>query len=183
MHVGIARILPAAAALGGLLALSPAAAQTLHAQLSGYQEVPAVSTAGSGQFTAKIDESAGSIFWELTYGGLQGNVLQAHIHFGQHSVNGGITVWLCQTATNPAPAAVAAQTPVCTSPSGTISGTIMSAGVVGPGGTQQLPAGAFEQLVRAMRAGVTYANVHTTASPGGEIRGQIGGKGQAGGQH
>lgn len=175
------RLAPLVAALA--VAAAPAAAETVHARLHGYQEVPVVSTAGSGQFTAKIDENGSSIFWELTYDGMQGNVLQSHIHLGQHSVNGGITVWLCQTATNPAPAAVAAQTPTCTSPAGTFSGTIVPTSVVGPGGAQQLPAAAFGQLVRAMRAGVTYVNVHTSLSPGGEIRGQIGAKGNAGGQH
>lgn len=164
-------------------ASAPTAAQTMHARLHGYQEVPAVSTSGSGQFSAMIDESAGSIYWELTYDGMQGTVVQSHIHFGQHSINGGITAWLCQSATNPAPAAVAATTPVCSSPSGTSSGTITSAGVVGPGGAQQLASGEFEELVRAMRAGVTYVNVHTSLSPGGEIRGQVGAKGNAGGQH
>ncbi len=32
----------------------------------------------------------------------------------------------------------------------------------------------FGELVQAMRAGVTYANIHTTTFGGGEIRGQIG---------
>ena len=165
------------------IAAVPAAAQTMHARLHGYQEVPAVSTAGSGEFSAKIDENAGSIYWELTYSGMQGTVVMSHIHFGQHSVNGGITAWLCQSATNPAPPAVAAMTPVCSSPSGTLSGTITSASVVGPVGAQQMGPGEFGELVRAMRAGATYVNVHTSLSPGGEIRGQIGGKGNAGGQH
>lgn len=165
------------------IAAVPAAAQTMHARLHGYQEVPAVSTAASGEFSAKIDENAGSIYWELTYDGMQATVVQSHIHFGQHSVNGGITAWLCQSATNPAPAAVAATTPLCTSPSGTLSGTITSASVVGPGGAQQIGPGEFEELVRAMRAGVTYVNVHTSLSPGGEIRGQIGPKSNAGSQH
>jgi hypothetical protein len=177
------QLVPLAATLAAVAFAAPAAAQTVHAKLAGYQEVPAVSTAGSGQFTAKIEESTGSIYWELSYGAVQGTVVQAHIHVGQHSVNGGISVWLCQSATNPAPAAVAAQTPICTSPSGTLSGTITAASVLGPTGAQQLPAGGFEQLVQAIRAGVTYVNVHTNLSPGGEIRGQIGGQGNAGGQH
>ena len=32
----------------------------------------------------------------------------------------------------------------------------------------------FGELVRALRAGAAYANVHTTTFGGGEIRGQIG---------
>jgi hypothetical protein len=57
-----------------------------------------------------------------------------------------------------------------------LNGTLTSTNVVGPGGAQQLLPGQFDQLVRAIRAGATYANVHTAASPGGEIRGQIRGR-------
>jgi hypothetical protein len=32
---------------------------------------------------------------------------------------------------------------------------------------------AFAELVRAIRAGYAYANLHTTRFPSGEIRGQI----------
>jgi hypothetical protein len=39
---------------------------------------------------------------------------------------------------------------------------------------QGLEPGEFDELVDAIRAGVTYVNVHTTKFPGGEIRGQIG---------
>lgn len=181
MHISIAPFAPLATALAALATMAPAAAQTVHAELAGYQEVPAVSTTGSGQFAAKIEESAGSIFWELSYDGMQADVTQAHIHFGQHTANGGITVWLCSNLSPPGNTPPGTQP--CPTRSGTINGTIMSGNVVGPGGAQQLPAGGFEQLVRAIRAGVTYANVHTATSTGGEIRGQIGGRGQAGGQH
>ncbi|HXF46891.1 MAG TPA: CHRD domain-containing protein [Burkholderiaceae bacterium] len=147
-----------------------ARADTVQARLSGFQEVPSVSTVASGRFKAKIDEHAGSIFWELEFEGLQADATQAHIHFGQRHTNGGITVWLCSNlASPPTPAG----TQRCPLRAGTINGAILAANVVGPGGVQQLPAGGFEQLLRAMRAGATYANVHTTASPGGEIRGQI----------
>jgi hypothetical protein len=145
----------------------------VQARLIGYDEVPAVSTAGNGTFKARIDRATGEVDYEFSYEGLQGTVTQAHIHFGQRGVNGGIAVWLCQSTTNPAPAAVAATTPVCTSPAGLFHGRITAAGVVGPGGTQQLGAGELHELVAALRAGVAYTNVHTTLSPGGEIRGQI----------
>jgi hypothetical protein len=56
--------------------------------------------------------------------------------------------------------------------SGDVMGTITAAQVVGPAG-QGIAAGEFEELVRAIKTGVTYANVHSTKFPGGEIRGQI----------
>ena len=45
---------------------------------------------------------------------------------------------------------------------------------------QGIAAGEFAEVVKAIRAGVTYANVHTAAFPGGEIRGQIRGNGRNG---
>ena len=44
--------------------------------------------------------------------------------------------------------------------------------MIGPA-NQGIAAGEFDELVRAIRAGVTYANVHSEKFPGGEIRGQI----------
>ncbi|HYS12610.1 MAG TPA: CHRD domain-containing protein [Burkholderiaceae bacterium] len=158
-----------AAGCGMLLGAGVASAETVQANLKGFNEVPAVSTTGNARFRARIDEHAGSIFWELDYDDLQADATQAHIHFGERHTNGGITVWLCG---NP-PLTPPAGTQLCPARSGTLSGTIMAANVVGPGGAQQLPVGGFEQLVRAIRGGATYANVHTTVSPGGEIRGQI----------
>jgi len=148
-----------------------AAAETVQAKLSGFNETPSVSTGASAHFKARIDEQAGSIFWELDYDGLQADATQAHIHFGQRHTAGGVTVWLC--ANNPPVTAAPAGTQTCPLRSGSINGTIMAANVVGPGGAQQLPAGAFDQLLRAIRVGATYANIHTTVSPAGEIRGQI----------
>jgi hypothetical protein len=44
--------------------------------------------------------------------------------------------------------------------------------VIGPTG-QGIAPGEFAELVRAIRAGATYANVHTDKHPTGEIRGHI----------
>jgi CHRD domain len=54
----------------------------------------------------------------------------------------------------------------------TIHGTIRPADVVRPAG-QGLAAGEFDELVSAIFAGVTYANVHSATFPGGEIRAQL----------
>ncbi len=163
------------AVLGSAIWADPSGgdSRSVRARLSGYQEVPVVVTTGSGEFRGKIDKSTGEIAYEFSYADLQGTVTQAHIHLAQRSVNGGIVIWLCQSATNPAPAAVAATTPVCSSPAFESSGLITAASVVGPGGVQQLNAGELAELGNALRAGVAYVNVHTTLSPGGEIRGQI----------
>src|SRR6185295_3760726 len=80
---------------------------------------------------------------------------------------GGVSAFLCGGGSKGA----------CPTPSGTAEGTIVPADVVGPAG-QGIAAGEFAELVRAIRDGYTYANVHTTKYASGEIRGQIGhGKG------
>ena len=132
--------------------------------MSGYLEgAPGgpVSSAASGSFEATIDDEASEIDFTLTFSDLEASVLFAHIHFGQRSVNGGVAAFLCGGGGKPA----------CPQ-SGTVTGTIVPADVVGPA-TQGIAAGEFDELVRALRAGVTYVNVHSTTQPGGEIRGQI----------
>ena len=132
--------------------------------MNGLQEDPSVSTTGHGSFTAKIDDEAQVIEYELSYSDLEGGAsLFSHIHFGSHDHNGGVSAFLCGGSTKPAP---------CPYPSGTVTGTIVPADVVGPNG-QGIEPGSWNELVRAIRAGHTYANIHTTRWPGGEIRGQI----------
>ena len=65
-----------------------------------------------------------------------------------------------------------AGTQACPPAPATVSGTIRPADVIGPVG-QGITAGEFDELVSAIRAGKTYANVHTTERPGGEIRAQL----------
>jgi hypothetical protein len=153
-------------------------------RLSGYEEVHfsggppatllgAISTPAMGSFRALINGDI--IHFELRYEDLGSPVTQAHIHFGQKHTVGGIVVWLCQTAGTPAPEAVASMTPFCPGPTeGTVQGTITPAQVLTVAGQGfGVTESKFDELVDAIRAGATYANVHSETFGPGEIRGQI----------
>ncbi len=133
------------------------------ATLGGYSETPSVSSMGGGEFVATIDDRNRVINYTLTLGGtFNSPLLFAHIHFGQRDVAGGIAAFLCGGGSKPAP---------CPQ-NGTITGTITPADVIGPAGQGIAPT-EWDELVAAIRAGVTYANVHSNTQPSGEIRGQI----------
>jgi hypothetical protein len=147
----------------------------LRADLIGVNEVVSVSTTASGKFKALINRAETAIDWELSYEDLQGDVQQAHIHFGQKHTNGGITVFLCTNLGN-GPTGIQA----CPPSPATITGTIMAADVspnipaTANARTQGINTGELAELIRAIREGATYANVHSSTWPGGEIRDQIG---------
>ena len=153
--------LMSAAAFGGLN--DPPKTRQFSAHLNGYQETPSISSTGWGEFRATlVDET--TIHYVFTYGGLEGgNSLFAHVHFGGRSMAGGVSFFLCGGNTKP---------DACPNVEGTVEGDITPADVVGPN-SQGIEAGSFAEIVRAMRAGTAYANIHTTRWPGGEIRGQI----------
>jgi hypothetical protein len=167
--VPAALILVLLVALGiGSYAIAGGGKKNLNAdQLIGYQENPDISTVASGRFEISIDDDAQTLSYELEYSGLEGTVQQAHVHFGKRAVNGGVSFFLCGTAASPGPAG----TPTCPQ-AGTVSRTIGAAEIIGPTG-QGIEPGAFEEIVAAMRAGHSYANVHSSKWPGGEIRAQI----------
>ncbi len=129
------------------------------ATLNGYMEVPSISTTARGSFRLEVKPS--SLTYRLSFRDLSAAPLFAHIHFARPDVNGAVAAFLCGGGGKPACPA-----------SGTISGTIVPADVVGPAG-QGIAPGEFAELVRAIRNGATYANVHSSNFPGGEIRGNI----------
>jgi hypothetical protein len=137
-------------------------------QLSGYEETAqSLSTPANGEFKLHINRSTQELEYRLTYSGFETPVLQAHIHFGARATTGGISVFLCTNLGN-GPAG----TPTCPTPEGTVEGTLGPADVVGPAG-QGIAPGEFDELVDAIEAGYTYANVHSQARPAGEIRAQL----------
>lgn len=135
----------------------------LKASLTGYQEVPSVSSTGTGSLDLRIDDNMQTIDYVLTYENLEGTTTAAaHIHLGQPGANGGVSVFLCGGGGRPA----------CTPTFGEFSGTITPTDIIGPV-AQGISPGEFAELVQALRSRVTYANVHTNRNPGGEIRGLI----------
>jgi hypothetical protein len=157
----------------GIGAPATAGAEVVTTHLVGYQETPqTINSGGSGSFVAKISEDGTSIDYEISYGGLSSTVLQSHIHFGRPATSGGIVLFLCTNLGN-APSTV--PTPqACPAQPATITGTLTAANVIALAG-QGIDSGAagFAEMLKAIRAGAAYVNVHTMLHPTGEIRGRL----------
>jgi hypothetical protein len=132
-----------------------------HAKLIGYNEVPSLNTPGHADLALTVTDT--TITFALQYADLTGPPGAAHIHIGQPGVSAGVSVFFCGGGGKPACPA---------SNSGTVTGSIAAADVVGPT-AQGFAVGDITPVIAALRAGFTYANMHTTKFPGGEIRGQI----------
>src|SRR5688572_9780178 len=78
-----------------VLAVTQLSNRSFRESLSGFEEVPVVSTEADGRFRARIGSNDTQVTYELSYDGLEGAVTQAHIHLGQEDVNGAVIVWLC----------------------------------------------------------------------------------------
>jgi hypothetical protein len=166
------RLIVAGLGLLGVALVAPrvGGAETVHAHLDGYDETPlTLSSPGSGEFRANIQGEGNTavIEYELTYRDLPTSVAQAHVHLGRPAISGGISFFLCTNLGNGP-----AETPACPASPATVTGTIAAAQIVGPA-DQGIAAGEMAEVIRAIRAGATYANVHTEAFPPGEIRGVV----------
>ena len=160
----------------GLLGPGYADAQQFHATLSGLNEVGGsgggetgpILSAGTGTLQLTLDQQAGTLNYQLNYGGtFSSTVGQSHIHFAPPGVAGGIVVFLCTNLGN-GPTG----TPACPPAPGSVSGTLTAANVVADAG-QNIPAMDFAALVTAITTGHAYANIHTANFLAGEIRGQV----------
>lgn len=154
-------------AVCSLLAFSSslAVAQNSHnfaltAKLQGFNSVPSLVSPGTGTFTATVDGN--SIDYKLTYTALSSPVFVSHIHFGQRFVNGSIVAFLCGGGNKPA----------CPASGGEVSGTITPSDILAIP-AQNFPAGGFAEVLKIIRSGVAYVNVHSNDFKAGEIRGQI----------
>lgn len=143
-------------ALAACEATGPVPTQ-FQANLAGTSEVPAVTTTATG--TATFTVSGTTLQYSVTVSGLSGNATAAHIHVGAVGAAGGVRFDLCGTGAAGIPAYTAGT-------STTVVSNTTGHGVVQAGLT-------FDSLRILMGNFGAYANVHTAANPGGEIRGQI----------
>jgi hypothetical protein len=145
-------------------------------RLTGLEETSVtIQTPASGEFKATISEDGKMIKYEETYRDLSSTVTQSHIHFGRPALTGQVVLFLCTNLTPPVgppkPQACPTANPA------TISGVLTEADVIAsPAGGQGIDAGAagFAEMIKAIKTGSAYVNVHTTNHPGGEIRGRLG---------
>jgi len=131
------------------------------APLSGSEEVPPVDTNATGVAKFKLNETGDALHFKLNVANID-DVVQAHIHCGGEGVNGPVVAFLYGG-------------PLVTT-QGTLSeGDLTNADVIPRPDSAECPGGIadFDDLIEAINSGETYANVHTSANPGGEIRGQI----------
>src|SRR5262249_21659176 len=142
--------------------------RVFHAELNGAQEVPAISTMSTATFSAQLNAAEDMLTYELRYSALEGGPgpTAAHVHIGQPGVAGGVMFFLC--GGGPAPGTK----PACPAAPATVTGTVVASDVVAVT-AQGIAAGEFDEVIRAMRTGITYANIHDATWPGGEIRGVV----------
>jgi hypothetical protein len=167
LSVVLAVLALAVVAIAASVALAGQGNRPFRASLDGYQEVVgpgSISTVGQGTFEARVNPDAMTITFTLRYT-LENPATQAHIHFAQEHVGGGVIAFLCGGGSKP-------PCPPGTTGEATVTGVITAADIIGPAG-QGIEPGSFAEAVRAMNAEATYANIHSDRWPAGEIRGQI----------
>ena len=134
---------------------SPAVVETFTATLAAANEVANPPVQSTGTATAIITYIGGQLLFRVDVNGTS-NVTRAHIHApAAPGVNAGIRVNFYEP-------------PAGTTPLNFTNTATLANGVAG------LPIGiSMDSLLVLMRNGNAYVNVHTTAYPSGEMRGQI----------
>ena len=109
------------------------------ATLNGSNEVPAKTTSGTGTAAGAFNNDTKMLRLTITYSGLSGPAVAAHIHKGAPGISGPVVFPFAST-TSP----ITFTSPVLDS-----------------------------SEVADLNEGNFYVNIHTSANPGGEIRGQL----------
>ena len=154
------RLSLAIAGLFILVASSQAQAQvvTFTANLSGGNEVPVVVTGSAGTAVVTWNTATKTGTYEVKVYNMPVATTQGHIHAGAVGAGGPVVVNFTVPGAN------------AVSNDFGFSGTFACTDVVA---RPQQGINSCEDFEQALLLNNTYANVHSTANPGGEIRGQL----------
>jgi hypothetical protein len=117
--------------------------------VTGAQEVPAVTTSGTGSINANYSKLSRTLSYTVTWSGLSGPLAAGHIH---GNAEAGYNAGVKQGFTG-------IPNPTLYGASGTYSGTVYMDGIN------------FKE--EDLLSDKFYINLHTASKPGGEIRGQL----------
>jgi hypothetical protein len=139
----------------GFATYSFAADKVFKAKLSGSESVPAVETMAKGEATFTLMKDGKALSYYVTVSDIE-NVTAAHLHLGKKGENGP-------------PVALITNEKKAGKFSGTLAeGTITEKELMG-----SLAGKSLKHLVKQIKKGNVYLNVHTDKYPNGELRGQI----------
>ena len=138
----------AGSAAGAVLVASSTPSQAIplkfKADMNGASEVPPTTSAGKGTLTASYDPATKVLSWEGSFSGLSGPATAAHFHGpAEAGKNAGVEIWISE------------------------KGQALSSPFKGQATLTDA------QADDDLQKGMLYANVHTEANKGGEIRGQV----------
>ncbi|HEX5503861.1 MAG TPA: CHRD domain-containing protein [Thermomicrobiales bacterium] len=126
------------------------------AHLSSGNEVPPRDTGAQGEAIFHLSPDRSTLHYKLIVANID-NVAVSHIHLAPAGMNGGVVVFLYPGPSRP----------------GRTDGVLAEGDITSADLINALAGHPLRDLLTAMDSGGAYVNVHTTAFPGGEIRGQI----------
>ncbi len=138
------------------VSLGFAAEKGFRAKLSGRDVVPVVKTKAKGDTEFKLSKDGKSLSYKLTVKDIE-NVTAAHIHKGKKGENGPPVAGLFAGPKK----------------EGKFSGVLAEGTITEKELLGELQGKPLDELLKLIKAGELYVNVHTDAHPDGEIRGQI----------
>jgi hypothetical protein len=128
--------------------------RNFRAPLSGAEENPPVDTTAQGLAKFQLDATGSSLSYKLIVANIE-DVFAAHIHCGAVGMNGPVGVTLFGGSTV------------------TVNGILAQGDIMAPNEGNACGWTTLADVVAALESGDTYVNVHSTAVPSGEIRGQV----------
>lgn len=114
----------------------------------------------SGKVVFKLSDDGATLHYKLTASGIE-NLTMSHIHLAPPGKDGPAAVWLYPSGPPPA------------MKEGMFEGTLAEGDIKAEAFMGELKGKPMSALIEKFEAGEAYANIHTKAKPGGEVRGQI----------